>query len=55
MFVLLGVTALVRVLVPLLDASRYGLWIGLSQALWIAAFAMFAYRYAPMLIRSSVR
>jgi len=54
MFAVLFMGAVVRVLFPLLDASSSVLWIGLSQALWITAFAMFLYLYAPMLVRPAV-
>ena len=54
MFAVLFMGAIVRVLVPLLNASYYMLWIGLSQVLWIMAFAMFLYLYAPMLVRPAV-
>lgn len=54
MFAALFMGAIVRVLVPLLNASSYMLWIGLSQVLWIIAFAMFLSLYAPMLVRPAV-
>jgi uncharacterized protein involved in response to NO len=54
MFVVLFVGAVVRVLFPLLAASSYALWIGLSQALWITAFAIFLYRYSSILVRPAV-
>ncbi|MDQ6987707.1 MAG: NnrS family protein [Mariprofundaceae bacterium] len=50
-FCMLFVAAWIRVLFPLLFSGHYLLWIGLSQALWIAAFAWFVYIYAPILIR----
>lgn len=34
--------------------DNYVLWIGLSQVLWILAFAIFCWVYAPMLIRPRV-
>jgi len=43
--------ACVRVLFPLLFGGHYLLWIGISQALWIFAFSVFIYIYAPILIR----
>lgn len=54
MFAVLFIAAIVRVFFPLLDVSYYVLWIGLSQALWIAAFAMFLYLYSPMLVRPAI-
>jgi uncharacterized protein involved in response to NO len=49
MFSALLLGAIVRVLPPLIDPARYVLWIGLSQALWIAAFAIFLITCLPML------
>ncbi len=43
-----------RVLVPLVLPEQYRIWIGASQALWIAAFGYFAAVYLPMLIRPRV-
>ena len=54
MFAVLAVAAIVRVLFPLIDPFHYGVWIGLSQALWIISFAMFLFVYAPMLIQLEV-
>jgi len=51
MFLMLCVGAVVRVIFPLISDTHYQLWIGLSQGLWIAAFALFLYRYAPILAR----
>ncbi len=39
-----------RVLFPLLFSGHYLLWIGVSQALWMSAFALFVFIYAPILI-----
>jgi uncharacterized protein involved in response to NO len=51
MFLLLTVGAMVRVIFPLISAANYQLWIGISQTLWIAAFTLFLYRYASILIK----
>lgn len=40
---------IVRVIFPLFAMDLYIYWIGLSQILWIIAFAVFVYVYAPML------
>lgn len=53
-FAVLFVGALVRVILPLFDPSRYPLWIGLSQALWLVAFAIFFYVYFPILVKPRV-
>jgi uncharacterized protein involved in response to NO len=44
---LLGV--IVRVIFPLFNMDLYVYWIGISQVLWIIAFAIFVFVYAPML------
>ena len=36
-------------MLPLLDASRYTLWMGLSQLLWILAFSLFLATFLRML------
>lgn len=54
MFIFLFIGAVVRVLFPLIDPSHYLVWIGLSQALWIASFGMFLYLYSPMLMQPEV-
>lgn len=46
----LGVIA--RVVLPLFNMGLYNYWIGLSQALWIIAFSIFLFVYAPMLVSS---
>jgi uncharacterized protein involved in response to NO len=38
----------VRVLLPLLDAAHYPLWIALSQLLWLLAFAILLVVFLPM-------
>jgi uncharacterized protein involved in response to NO len=53
-FVLLALSFVVRVLLALFDAAHYLLWIGLSQALWLAAFGLFTLVYAPILIKPRV-
>ncbi len=50
-FLLLAAGAVVRVVLPLLAAGQYDLWIGLSQLLWAAAFAGMVVLYLPMLIK----
>lgn len=53
-FLLLALALFARVVLPLFAAGHYVLWIGLSQALWLAAFGLFALTYAPILIRPRV-
>lgn len=50
-FVLLFVGSLTRVVLPLLLPQWYAQWIGAAQILWIIPFALFAWIYAPMLIK----
>jgi len=54
MFSMLCAGAVVRVMLPLMSADHYQLWIGLSQGLWILAFAMFLHRYVSILIRPRI-
>jgi len=49
-FVLLGCSAVVRIILPLFDSSLYMLWITISQGFWIIAFSWFLYMYFFMLI-----
>lgn len=43
--------AIFRVLVPLIAIEQYQMWISISQAFWILAFALFVISYLPILIR----
>jgi len=49
---LLGV--IVRVIFPLFNMDLYIYWIGISQVLWMIAFAIFVFVYAPMLLSTRV-
>jgi uncharacterized protein involved in response to NO len=53
-FLLLFIGSLMRVVMPLLVPQWYNEWIGAAQILWIIPFAMFAWIYAPMLIKPRV-
>ena len=53
-FLSLLAAALLRVFLAWWWPSLYGTWIGLSQGLWITGFALFAWVYAPMLIRPRI-
>ena len=53
-FVILILGAVTRIALPLLVPSYYTLWIGASQLLWIAAFALFVWIYLPMLIKPRI-
>jgi len=54
MFLLLCIGAVIRVIFPLISGEHYQLWIGLSQGLWIMAFALFLYHYASILIQPRI-
>ncbi|MDQ6963474.1 MAG: NnrS family protein [Mariprofundales bacterium] len=49
LFALLAVSGVVRVVVPALLPASYVVWIGLSQLLWITAFAGLLFCYVPVL------
>lgn len=49
-FVVINLAALVRVLFPLALPAAYTTWLYISGLLWTAAFALFLWTYAPMLI-----
>ena len=53
-FVALIVGAVVRVILPLIAADYYLIWIAVSQILWITAFLIFVVVYAPMLIKPRI-
>lgn len=51
---ILLIGTLLRVLLPLLDAGHYALWVGLSQLLWMLAFTLLLLAYLPMWLRPRV-
>ncbi len=53
-FLALALGALVRVVFPLFNMDLYIYWVGISQVLWMVAFAIFIYVYAPMLLSARV-
>jgi len=48
--VLLLLSAVFRVVLPLFSMDLYQYWLGISQVLWMLAFAIFVFVYAPMLL-----
>ncbi|MGB7930845.1 MAG: NnrS family protein [Gammaproteobacteria bacterium] len=54
MFAVLALGAIIRIIPPLVAPAHYMLWIGLSQALWIAAFVAFLFTCLPMLLKPSL-
>ena len=53
-FILLIAGAVIRVFFPLFSMELYVVWIGSSQVLWVAAFGLFVWVYAPMLMMARV-
>ncbi len=49
-FALINLAAVTRVILPLLDAQRYNLWIVLAGVFWTLAFVLFVFVYARILI-----
>ncbi len=53
-FAVLLAGVIVRVIFPLFAMNLYFYWVGISQVLWMIAFAIFVYVYAPMLLSARV-
>ena len=53
-FAVLLLAVIVRVIFPLFNMDLYIYWIGISQVLWMIAFAIFVFVYAPMLLSARV-
>jgi len=49
-FALINLAAVTRVILPLLDAQRYSLWIVLAGVFWTLAFVLFVFVYARILV-----
>jgi uncharacterized protein involved in response to NO len=51
--VLLGMVlaGVIRVFLPLVDASHYPLWIVLSGCAWVISFSLFLVCFGPVLVR----
>lgn len=50
-FISLVAAFVARVLLPMIAPVHYLLWIGLAQAAWLIAFALFVWVYAPILVK----
>ncbi len=50
-FVLLTAALVARVLLPIIAPTQYLLWLGVAQAAWLVAFALFIWVYAPILVK----
>jgi uncharacterized protein involved in response to NO len=53
-FIILFAAALTRVALPMLFQQQYGMWIALSQWLWMSAFLIYFLSYFPILTRPRV-
>ena len=53
-FVSLSAAYIARVLLPMIAPSYYLLWLAIAQALWVIAFSLFVWVYAPILVKSRV-
>jgi uncharacterized protein involved in response to NO len=53
-FIIISISAVVRILMPAVMPSEYVLWIALAQFLWIVAFAAFFLFYLPILWRPRI-
>jgi len=53
-FLLIFMGAVIRVFFPILFNSKYLVWVGTSQLLWILSFFLFAIKFFPMLVRPKI-
>ena len=53
-FAILLVGVIVRVIFPLFNMDLYVFWVAISQLLWMIAFSIFVFVYAPMLLSARV-
>ncbi len=53
-FLLLLLAAFARVVMPILNMELYIYWVAISQLLWMLAFALFVFIFAPMLLSARV-
>ena len=50
-FISLFAAYVARVLLPMIAPAHYLLWLGIAQAAWLIAFALFVWVYAPILVK----
>jgi uncharacterized protein involved in response to NO len=50
-FISLVAAYVARVLLPMVAPGHYPLWLGIAQAAWLVAFALFVWVYAPILVK----
>jgi len=53
-FYLLFITAIIRVILPLVAMGQYVLWVEIAALFWVLAFVLFAIVYLPILTRPRV-
>jgi len=53
-FISLCTAYVARVLLPIIAPEHYLLWLGISQAAWIIAFALLTWVYAPILVKRRI-
>jgi uncharacterized protein involved in response to NO len=53
-FAMLLLGLLFRIVMPIIAARDYTLWIGISQTLWMASFVGFSIIYLPQLMHARV-
>jgi uncharacterized protein involved in response to NO len=51
-FVSLFAAYCARVLLPMIAPQHYLFWVGIAQAAWLIAFALFIWIYAPILVKA---
>jgi uncharacterized protein involved in response to NO len=51
-FISLIAAYIARVLLPMMGPAHYPLWLGIAQAAWLMAFALFVWVYAPILVKA---
>jgi len=51
-FISLFAAWIARVILPMFAPAHYLLWVGIAQAAWLIAFALFVWIYAPILVKS---
>ncbi|MFZ5523669.1 MAG: NnrS family protein [Pseudomonadota bacterium] len=50
-FISLFAAWVARVILPMIAPAHYLLWVGIAQAAWLIAFALFIWIYAPILVK----
>jgi uncharacterized protein involved in response to NO len=50
-FLALAAAFVARVILPMITPMQYTLWIGVAQAAWVIAFALFVWIYTPILLK----